>query len=160
MVKKHKTKRIATKKVFRNSNDIYLFEEELYKKEYLSILPKNTKFIDTDVTKDKYTLSAYYQHQKTNEIVRINPKDKDTIKHYIDKGYTPATKQLNNNFSKLTKELKDDSNLFFRQEIEPVIFNKKGKTSPSVPYLRVYVESSIGDNKVLHLINNKIRVKP
>lgn len=159
MVKNHKAKRTTTKKVFRNSNDIYLFEEELYKKEYLSILPKNTKFIDTDVSKNKYTLSSYYQHPKTNEILRINPKDKEAIKHFIDKGYIPASEQLYNDFSKIIEEIKNDASLFFRQEIKPIIFNKKGKTSPSVPYLRVYVESSIGDNKVLHLINNKIRVK-
>ena len=160
MVKRiNKPKTGTYRRVFRNSDDVFQFEKDLHKKERLSILPKNTKFVKTTVPKGKYVLSAYYCHPKSKKIIRIDPNDKEAVQHFTQEGYVPALEYLKQHFLDSAKAMGQDPNLFFHQEIEPVIFSNKGKTAPSVPYLRVFVESSLGDNKTLHVINNKTRIK-
>lgn len=159
MAKNKLIKAGAHKRVFKNSEDIFQFEDELHKKEYVSILPKSTKFVDTKVKKGKYTLNAYYYNPKSKKTIRIDPNDKDAVQHFTQQGYIPAIDNLKKEYLSTAQQMSKDADLFFRQEVEPVIFKNKGKTAPSVPYLRVYVESSLGDNRILHVINSKTRIK-
>lgn len=55
--------------------------------------------------------------------------------------------------SLLEKKISQDNELSINSS--PIIFESKGKTPPSVPYLRVMIEAELGDEDMLYSLHQK-----
>jgi len=152
MDKKSKKKIGIPKKVFKNLEDIFQFEEKLFKEDMESL---GVTYTDTKVPKDKYKNKGYFYDPKNENFVYIKPNEPDRDEYISKRNLIPGLKFFTDNLKEIPNKLSENSDYPFRMEIEPIIFKNKGRTPPSVPYLRVYLESSIGDSKSIHFIHNK-----
>lgn len=150
MAKKSTKKTGFQKKMFKNLDDIFQFESELIEKE------ENITWIDKKPSKN-YTLNSFFANPKTNKTIHIDPNDKEAVKHFTELGFIPSWEQTKKEISEIPNKLTEDPKTFFQTEAKPIIFESKSKTSPSVPYLRVFLKSSIGEEKSIHYIHSKIR---
>lgn len=142
------------RKVFKNLDDIFQFEYELMQKE-MTVAGVVTVETPVPIMKSYQKVSCY--NPKTKEFTRIDPNDPEQVEYVTKKGMIPGMQQLETDLKSIPNKLANDPKLFHRLEAEPIIFEAKGKTPPSVPYLRVFVESSIGDEKVIHYVHNRTK---
>ena len=155
-MKKKQPKTIGSpKKIFKNLDDISLFEEKLLREE-LETMGEKTSIEPPDDL--ELRLQTYYD-PKLKRFTRLDPTDPEQAEIIKKRGLEPVQQEISKWLKKIPNELTKDQNLSHLFEIEPIIFESKGKTPPSVPYLRVFVESSFGDDETaIHFIHNKTRV--
>lgn len=150
------TKRIGTpRRVFRNLDDISQFEEELREKErtVASIVT-----VETPVSVVKNYQKVSYYDPKTGMFTRVDPDDLEQIEYLTKKrGMIPGMQQLETDLRSIPDKLANDPKSSYLMETHSIIFEAKGKTPPSVPYLRVSVESSLGDENAIHLVHSKTK---
>lgn len=142
------------KRVFKNLDDIFQFEYELMRKE---MTVAGVVTVETPVPIIKNYQKVSYYDPKTKEFTRIDPNDPEQVEYVTKKGMILGAKQMETELKSVPQKLMNDPKSSHRLEAEPIIFEAKGKTPPSVPYLRVFVESSIGDEKVIHYVHNRTK---
>ena len=149
------TKRTGTRRrVFKNLDDISQFEEELVKKDLATI---GETFVEMPVADSKYRLDSHYYDPKTKMFTRIDSTDPEQVEYVTKKGMIPGLKQQEIELKNIPHKLANDPKSSYLMEANPIIFEAKGKTPPSVPYLRVFVESSLGEENAVHFVHNKTR---
>jgi len=118
-------------------------QKELFEKSLIDPATANNK-------PPKYSslkIKNFYYIVKEDRYVLIE-NEKDVASFMKDGEMIPAIQMFAKN-NKIAKEI---------MSLDPIIFESKGKTPPSVPYLRVNVTSDIkGDLTSLHQIHSKVR---
>ena len=154
MSKKVQRKTGIHRRVFKTSEDVFQFEDERFRKEItkmgMTLTPKK-------VPKGKYKMEGYFYDPKTKDFIYIKPNEPDREEYITSHHLIPALKYYADYLKEIPKKMVKDPDKTFWMETDPIIFNSKGKTPPSVPFLRVYVESSLGSEESVHFMLNRAR---
>lgn len=151
MNKKVQRKTGIQRQVFKNLADIFHFEYGLMKKEETMVT------VGTPVSTIKNYQKVSYYNPKTKDFTRIDPNNPEQVEYVTKKGMILGTEQLKNELEEIPKKLVKNPEFSYTLETEPIVFEAKGKTPPSVPYIRVFVESSLGTEESIHFVHNKTK---
>lgn len=161
------------RKVFKNTSDILDFEFDLIidsmtdeELERFELPAKNRERYDINdenlpieiknkIQKiQKYTSDNYYFDIKSGKYILI--EDKNDAQELIDKHEIITYADYIR--SEINKKYPFNNKKKVIGNLDPIIFQNKGKTPPSVPYLQVMIATDVeGDIKALHQIHSKTR---
>lgn len=152
---KHKlAKQKKSKRIFSNTHDILCFEWELLYDEMTDEQRKHF-YPGKDVTdKMKYDPVKYnfakkwYWPAKDSFVRSDEPGLSELIANNEVIAFPAAVSML------LKKHVQDDNSLEL-MNVDAIIFDSKGKTPPSVPYLNVSIECEVGDEDMLYALHQK-----
>jgi hypothetical protein len=118
------------RRVFNNMDDISEFELDLL----------------MDETTDEQKLDLFASDTKKD----MTPKERATyLKKITDEGKR-STKGAHVEFAHIAEQYHSGSRNEFVATLPPILFKQVGTTPMSVPYLKVYVSASVGQEDVLH----------
>jgi len=154
MKKQHKTAG-SPRRTFKNLDDISLFEQELMQDELKAI---GIDLVDKPLPNGRERRLQSFYNPKTKKYVRLDPTDPEQVELIKKHGLETFPTQLTKDLEKIPHGLAKDLDSFYQMQVEPLVFDSKGKTPPSVPYLRVFVDSSFSDDETaIHFVHNKAR---
>lgn len=155
MKNKKSHKQNNSKRIFKTIQDILQFEDEMY----LDSLSKEERKLELSIRSSNEIDPRYEKYHDKNKKQYYCPET-DGLLFLKDDEIEDYSK--NNTLIPMEKFFSHsaDNNLLSQNPLfvctsEPIIFESKGKTPPSVRYLQTFIVSDLGDEDLLYDVHQK-----